>query len=78
APIAALQAVDDGQIERENTLINDVRRILGMNQSGGAVPIANYAPRMVYFEGLPIFPTNPEAAGYGVQPTRLWSPAPGN
>lgn len=75
---APLQAVDNGRIQRENTVVNDVRRILGMNQSGGAVPIANYAPRMVYFEGLPIFPTNPEAAGYGVQPTRLWSAAPGN
>lgn len=76
--MAPLQAVDNDQIQRENTLINDVRRILGMNQSGGAVPIANYAPRMVYFDGLPVFPTNPDAAGYGVQPTTLWSPGPGS
>ena len=76
--MAPLEAVDNDRIQRDETLINDVRRILGMNQSGGAVPIANYAPRMIYFEGLPVFPTNPDAADYGVQPTRLWSGASGN
>lgn len=71
--MAPLQAVDSDAVQRENTVINDVRRILGMNQSGGAVPIANYAPRMQYFEGLPVFPTNPDATQYGVQPQSLWS-----
>ena len=71
--LAPLQAVDSDAVQRDETLINDVRRILGMNQSGGAVPIANYAPRMSYYEGVPVFPTNPEAARFGVQPQKLWT-----
>lgn len=71
--MAPLQAVDSDAVQRDETLINDVRRILGMNQSGGAVPIANYAPRMTYYEGVPVFPTNPDATRYGVQPQNLWT-----
>ena len=72
--IAPLGAVDSDAVQRENTVVNDVRRFLGMNQDGGAVAISNYAPRMVYFPGLPVFPTTPGTEKYGVQPGSLWTP----
>lgn len=71
--IAPLQAVDSDAVQREATVVNDVRRILGLSQSGGAVPISNYAPRMAYVAGAPIFPTVEAARPYGVQPAQLWS-----
>jgi hypothetical protein len=72
--VAPLEAVDSEAIQRDDTWVNDVRRILGMNQSGGAVPIANYAPRMAYLvDRLPL-PTNESARRYGFQPDRVWSP----
>ena len=70
--IAPLQAVDSDAVQRDDTFINDVRRILGMNQSGGAVPIANYAPRMVYLPEHPPLPSNPDAQRYGIQPGQVW------
>ncbi len=67
--LADLVAADASGVERQNTTLNDVRRIFGLNQSGGTVAIANFAPAMVYH-----FPAPADAAAqaYGVQPGKLW------
>ena len=71
-PIAlpALLAVDAQQIARKNTPSNDVRRLFGMNQDGGRVAIAHYAPRIKW--NFPL-PKAPSAKPFGAQPDALWS-----
>jgi len=64
-----LLAVDSNDVQRQNTGMNDVRRLFGMNQSGGRVAIANYAPRVEW--NLPL-PREEKAKPYGVQPAKLW------
>ena len=61
--MADLQAADSYSVQRENTTLNDVRRIFGLNQSGGTVAIANYAPAMAYHFPMP---ANEQAKAYGV------------
>lgn len=69
----AIKGVDSAAVQRQNTLINDVRRIFRQNQDGGTVAIANFAPAMEYsLEALPL-PTEAKAQPYGVQPNRLWT-----
>lgn len=71
--MAPLQSTDGSTVQRQNTVINDVRRLFGLNQDGGTVAIKNYAPKLV-FEGAIPLPQNEKAKPYGVQPTRLWKP----
>ena len=69
----ALKGVDSGAVKRQNTITNDVRRIFGMNQDGGTVEIANFAPQLIFdVKALPL-PTEERAKAYGVQPNDLWS-----
>lgn len=65
-----LVAADSGSVKRENTGMNDLRRLFGMNQQGGTVAIANYAPKIKW--SLPL-PREEKAKAYGVQPGKLWS-----
>jgi len=74
-PIALLplKSVDSASVERQNTVINDVRRIFGQNQDGGTVAIKNYAPAMAFdINTLPL-PLEEKAKLYGVQTNALWS-----
>jgi len=72
--VAPLLAVDSDGVERDDTVLNDVRRILGLNQSGSAVPIANYAPRLTFNPDVPSWlPKNEAGKAYGVQPDRVWT-----
>ena len=75
-PIALLDldAADSYSVERKNTVLNDVRRLFGLNQDGGTVAIANYAPAMVYNASHPPLPTAEGAKEYGIQPATLWRP----
>lgn len=73
-PIALLplKSVNSSAVQRENTVMNDVRRLFGQNQQGGTVAIKNYAPAMAYdLKALPL-PMEPKAKRYGVQPDALW------
>lgn len=72
--MAELQAADSNQVERKDTVLNDVRRLFGLNQDGGTVAIANYAPRMTYNPQQVPLPTNEKARSYGVQVDRCWQP----
>ncbi|NNF07208.1 MAG: hypothetical protein HKN21_10650 [Candidatus Eisenbacteria bacterium] len=72
--MADLQAADSYSVERKNTVLNDVRRLFGLNQDGGTVAIANFAPALVYDPSTPPLPTEEAAKGYGFQPSQLWSP----
>ena len=56
--MADLEAADSYSVQRQNTTLNDVRRIFGLNQDGGTVAIANYAPAMIYHFPAP---TNEQA-----------------
>ncbi len=67
--IADLQAADSYAVQRQNSTINDVRRLFGLNQDGGTVAIANYAPAMAYQFPQP---QNEAAKQYGAQPQKLW------
>ena len=69
--MAELQAANSGSVQRENTVVNDVRRLFGLNQDGGTVAIANYAPAMSYHFPQP---TAEAAQRYGAQPGQLWNP----
>ena len=71
-PIAfpELLAADSSSVKRKNTGMNDVRRLFGMNQKGGKVAIANYAPKIKW--NLPL-PREAKAKPFGVQPSKLWS-----
>jgi hypothetical protein len=66
----ALLAANSADVKRENTGMNDIRRLFGMNQSGGNVAIANYAPLVKWRLALP---QEEKAKAYGVQPGKLWS-----
>ena len=65
--MAPLGAADSESVERKNTVLNDVRRLFGLNQDGGTVAIANYAPRMAFDSGILPLPQNAAAQKYGVQ-----------
>ena len=67
--MADLQAADSYSVKRLNTVLNDVRRLFGLNQDGGTVAIANYAPAMAYQFPMP---TEEQAKAYGAQPGKLW------
>lgn len=75
-PIALLplQSANSASVDRQNTVMNDVRRLFGQNQDGGTVKIANYAPAMSFdVKTLPL-PVEEKAKPYGVQPANLWQP----
>ena len=67
--MADLQAADSYSVKRLDTVLNDVRRLFGLNQDGGTVAIANYAPAMAYQFPMP---TEEQAQAYGAQPGKLW------
>ncbi len=69
-----LKAADSYSVQRQNTVVNDVRRFFGMNQDGGTVAIANYAPALTYNPDAVSVPQNEEAKAYGVQTQILWTP----
>ena len=72
--MADLQAADSYSVSRENTVINDIRRLFSLNQDGGTVAIANFAPALVFsIHSLPL-PTDDAAKAYGVQTNKLWQP----
>ncbi|MEM1271159.1 MAG: hypothetical protein AAGI08_14050 [Bacteroidota bacterium] len=70
--IAPLQAADSYGVSAQNTTINQVRSLFGLNTDGGTVAIANFAPRLSYRTDAVPFPTNEAAKAYGVQPGALW------
>lgn len=72
--MADLQAADSYSVNRKNTVVNDVRRFFGLNQDGGTVAIANFAPALVYNPQAVSLPQNEAAKKYGVQPDKLWMP----
>ncbi|MFQ5569888.1 MAG: hypothetical protein ACE5G0_09450 [Rhodothermales bacterium] len=72
--LADLQAADSYGVQRKNTILNDIRRLFGLNQDGGTVAIANYAPALVYNPKVAPLPTVEAARAYGVQPAKLWKP----
>ena len=74
-PVALLplKAADSASVERKNTIMNDVNRLFGVNQDGGTVKIANYAPAMAFdVTALPT-PAEEKAKPYGVQLETSWS-----
>ncbi len=72
--VADLQAADSYSVNRKNTVLNDARRFFGLNQDGGTVAIANFAPALVFNPQAVPLPRNEAAKMYGVQPTQLWMP----
>lgn len=59
---------NSNKVTANNTAMNDVRGILGMNKKGGKLKISNYAPRMgINMKKLP-FPAEAKAKKYGVSP----------
>ncbi|WP_412070163.1 hypothetical protein [Rubrivirga sp. IMCC43871] len=69
---APLQAGASSGVSAQPTLMNDVRRMFGVNTDGGTVGIANFAPQMAFdARALPL-PQNEEARPYGVQPAIIW------
>lgn len=72
--MADLQAADSYSVSRENTVMNDIRRLFSLNQDGGTVAIANFAPALFFsIHNLPL-PAEAQAKGYGVQTDKLWQP----
>ncbi|MBW2703454.1 MAG: hypothetical protein JRF33_21765 [Deltaproteobacteria bacterium] len=72
-PITTIKAgfANSGSVRANQTRMNDVRGMLGMNKQGGKVKISNYAPRMgVDLKVLP-FPAEPKAKKYGVNRDRV-------
>ena len=67
-----LEAADSYAVERKNTVLNDVRRLFALNQDGGTVAIANYAPAMTFNTNALPLPAEEKAKTYGVQPSKLW------
>lgn len=67
--LADLESADSYSVQRQNTTLNDVRRLFGLNQDGGTVAIANFAPAMTYHFPAP---ADEQAKAYGAQPDRLW------
>jgi len=70
--MAPLGAADSESVERKNTVLNDVRRLFGLNQDGGTVAISNYAPRMAFDSSILPLPQNAAAQQYGVQINRVY------
>ena len=58
-------------VKAENTVINDVRGMLGMNKQGGKVAISNFAPRMGFDPATLPFPKNAAAQPFGVRAERV-------
>ncbi len=70
--LADLKSADSSQVQRKDTVLNDVRRLFGLNQDGGTVKIANYAPDMTFNpNNLPV-PQESKASGFGVQIDSAW------
>lgn len=67
-----LRGVDSGSVQAEPGVMNDVRRMFGMNTDGGTVAIANFAPPVAYDTRLIPLPRNEEAQAYGVQVGQLY------
>ncbi|MEM6325745.1 MAG: hypothetical protein AAF791_01370 [Bacteroidota bacterium] len=67
-----LQGVNSGNVQAEVSVMNDVRRMFGMNTDGGTVAIANFAPALTYDTRLLPLPKNEEAQAYGVQVGQLY------
>ncbi|HIG74469.1 MAG TPA: hypothetical protein EYQ24_07815 [Bacteroidetes bacterium] len=67
-----LQGVNSGDVQAEVSVLNDVRRMFGMNTDGGTVAIQNFAPALSYDTRLLPLPQNDDAKAYGVQPTALY------
>lgn len=72
--VADLQVTDSYSVNRKNTVLNDARRFFGLNQDGGTVAIANFAPALVYNPQAISLPQNEAAQKYGVQTGTLWMP----
>ena len=70
--MAPLGAADSYGVERKNTVLNDIRRLFGLNQDGGTVAIANFAPKMAFDPDIVPLPRSEQAKGYGVQPGTLF------
>ena len=68
--MADLQTADSYSVQRQNMTLNDVRRLFGLNQDGGTVAIANFAPAMAYHFPMP---ADEAARQYGVQPDKLFA-----
>lgn len=58
-------------VKAENTQINDIRGLLGMNKQGGKTVISNFAPRMGFDAATLPFPKNAKAAAFGVRADRV-------
>ena len=65
--LSDLQGADSTQVQRKDTVLNDIRRLFGLNQDGGTVAIANYAPSMTFNPQQIPLPTEAKAKPYGVQ-----------
>jgi len=72
--LADLTAADSYAVARKDTVLNDVRRLFGLNQDGGTVAIANFAPALVFNTSAPPLPAAEQAKAFGVQPNQLWKP----
>ena len=66
------QGVDSGSIQAQPTVVNEVRRLFGLNTDGGTVAIQNFAPPLSFDVRLVPVPRSEEARAYGVQPTELY------
>ena len=72
--MADLKAADSYSVQRKDTVMNDIRRLFGLNQDGGTVAIANFAPALVFSTHALPLPTEQQAKSFGVQPNQLWKP----
>ncbi len=72
--MADLKAADSYSVERKDTVMNDIRRLFGLNQDGGTVAIANFAPALVFSTHALPLPAEQQAKAFGVQPNQLWKP----
>ena len=62
---------NSADVSANNSSLNDVRGLLGMNKQGNKLVIKNYAPRMgLDLSKLP-FATEPKAGGFGVSAKRV-------
>ena len=62
---------NSASVSAQNTVLNDVRGLLGMNKQGNKMKIANFAPRMgIDPKNLP-FPAEEKAKPYGANPERV-------
>ena len=72
--MADLKAADSYSVQRKDTVMNDIRRLFGLNQDGGTVAIANFAPALVFSTDTLPLPAEEQAKAFGVQPNQLWKP----